>query len=203
MTTSAKILFYYSAFLALLLAVVSLLRTGGENQLFQLAFLPVALFFLYHLGKKLVSKNRSDTAVYPEITAKKTAFLLYLVMFFTLGGYGLGAALLSPGLVGPTTNLPDKVPGVNLEVALSPNKLTQKQVVQEDATKDTTIKITANFINVREKPDTNSQVVGTAAQDEVYRVLEADRADGWYKIELDNGKQGWVDYHYVEKVEND
>ena len=53
--------------------------------------------------------------------------------------------------------------------------------------------------NVRRNPGFDSRIIGHAAPGTVYEVLEVS-ANGWYKIQLGDGKTGWV-YNTVGTLE--
>lgn len=54
------------------------------------------------------------------------------------------------------------------------------------------VKITHNSsVNVRKQASSDSEKVGTAKSGGVYQHLDT-AANGWYKIRLENGKEGWV-----------
>ena len=58
-------------------------------------------------------------------------------------------------------------------------------------------------MNVRQTPSADSVVVGTANNGQTFILVDADRKEGWYKIKLDEDKEGWVDYRYIEKVQGE
>ncbi len=63
------------------------------------------------------------------------------------------------------------------------------------------IKITANGTsNVREKPDPKSTRVGHVKKDEVYELIKT-ASNGWFKIRLKDGKQGYVSGNMAEKID--
>lgn len=56
------------------------------------------------------------------------------------------------------------------------------------------------WLRVREEPSTGSSEVAKIAPDEMYPYSEEEK-NGWYKIEYEDGKEGWVSGVYVELVE--
>ncbi len=55
-------------------------------------------------------------------------------------------------------------------------------------------KVTANGVNIRAKASTNSSVIGTANQGDVFKTVG--RNDGWYQIEY-NGKEAYIGKDYL------
>jgi hypothetical protein len=56
----------------------------------------------------------------------------------------------------------------------------------------------AGFLNVRDCASTGCNKVGTVEHDSIYVVVEKDSA--WYKVEFEEGKQGWIYGKYVEQL---
>ncbi len=51
------------------------------------------------------------------------------------------------------------------------------------------------YLNVRKNPSVDSTQIDTVYKNEKYRAVEVNTEDDkyyWYKIELDNGKVGWI-----------
>lgn len=65
---------------------------------------------------------------------------------------------------------------------------------QQSATTKGTV--TASKLNVRSGPGTNYDSIHTLWQGNVVTVLE--QSNGWYKIQLSNGKTGWVSGTYLQ-----
>src|SRR5699024_3277778 len=59
------------------------------------------------------------------------------------------------------------------------------------------IEVTANELNVREKPTRNSNKVTKIKKGSRYTVLA--ESNGWYKINV-NGKIGWINGEYVKEI---
>lgn len=57
--------------------------------------------------------------------------------------------------------------------------------------------IIVSHLNVREDPQSNSQVVDLAALNDLVRVLDLSN-ENWVKIETDEGIQGWVHRSYIQ-----
>lgn len=71
--------------------------------------------------------------------------------------------------------------------------LTSNSVQQTASTKGT---VTASKLNVRSGPGTNYDSIHTLWQGNVVTVIEG--SNGWYKIQLSNGKTGWVSGSYLQ-----
>lgn len=59
-----------------------------------------------------------------------------------------------------------------------------------------------NFLNVRAKP-VDGAILTKVRDGEKYDLLDTDKATGWYKIEYEEEKEGWVSDDYAEVVEDD
>ena len=59
-----------------------------------------------------------------------------------------------------------------------------------------TAKVTTQTLNVREEPTTESTIIGLAAGDDYYPVLE--EKDGWAKIQLASDTSGYVSTDYTK-----
>ena len=73
----------------------------------------------------------------------------------------------------------------------------------EIASKDSQKKIRINNnsdANVREKPTQDSSKVGRAYANEIYILLESS-SNGWYKIRLSDGKEGWISGKLAEIIQ--
>lgn len=57
------------------------------------------------------------------------------------------------------------------------------------------------FLRVRATPSIVGIEVGQVKPGEKYPFLEEDEKTGWFKIEYDSGKQGWVSNQYSKKIE--
>ena len=55
-------------------------------------------------------------------------------------------------------------------------------------------------INVRMKPDAKSSRVGHVKNGETYELLET-ASNGWFKIRLKDGKEGYVSGNMAEKTD--
>src|SRR5699024_4406556 len=60
------------------------------------------------------------------------------------------------------------------------------------------VEVTANELNVREKPTRNSNKVTKIKKGSRYTVLA--ESNGWYKINV-NGKISWINGEYVKEIE--
>ncbi len=56
--------------------------------------------------------------------------------------------------------------------------------------------VTATSLNVRSENNTSSTVVSKISSGQEVSVV--DTKDGWYKIKLDNGKEGWISGEYAK-----
>jgi len=57
------------------------------------------------------------------------------------------------------------------------------------------------FLRVRSEPSTAGEEVGQVEPGERYPYLDKDEDTGWFKIEYEDGEEGWVSNQYAKKVE--
>jgi hypothetical protein len=72
--------------------------------------------------------------------------------------------------------------------------------VTESSSSGTKIRIKdtpTGFLRVRQEPGTNGAEIAKVNPDESYPMVE--ETDGWFKIKLADGKEGWVSADYSEK----
>lgn len=62
------------------------------------------------------------------------------------------------------------------------------------------VQITADSLNVRLENSTNSDVISKLSSGQEVAVV--DTKDGWYKIKLSNGKEGWISSSYASLKSN-
>ncbi|OGC49616.1 hypothetical protein A2691_02350 [Candidatus Woesebacteria bacterium RIFCSPHIGHO2_01_FULL_39_23] len=89
---------------------------------------------------------------------------------------------------------PGKVEGVVIEEV-------PEEMKEEVVDKVKILSTPTGFLRVREKPSTQSAEVGRVAPGREYILLETDEKSGWFKIEYEAGKEGWVTNQYAKKVE--
>lgn len=80
------------------------------------------------------------------------------------------------------------------------NIVTSTEVVQS---KPMALRILQNdlgYLNVRSSSDPDSKKIGKVLSDEVYEYTKED--NGWYQIQLADGKIGWVLGTYIEVINN-
>jgi len=59
------------------------------------------------------------------------------------------------------------------------------------------------FLRVREEPSTSAEEIGRVEPGERYPYLDEDEDTGWFKIEYEEDKEGWVSGQYVKRIEGD
>ena len=57
------------------------------------------------------------------------------------------------------------------------------------------------FLRVRNQPSSVADEVGRIQPGERYVLLSEDEKTGWYKIEYEEGKEGWISNQYAKKIE--
>jgi len=116
-----------------------------------------------------------------EISVAAPSFLERSVKVRTIKGYKLTVVVkLAPtGQTAEPTPTPSEVQVSMVEILATPT----------------------GFLRVRATPATAGVVVAEVKPGEKYRYLETDEATGWFKIEYEKGKEGWVSNQYAKKVE--
>jgi len=59
--------------------------------------------------------------------------------------------------------------------------------------------ISSGYLNVRSQPGTDNEKIGQVSSGQKFQVLA--EVNGWYKIEYDQGNQGWIFSEYASPVE--
>ncbi|OGM16807.1 hypothetical protein A2V61_03870 [Candidatus Woesebacteria bacterium RBG_19FT_COMBO_47_8] len=126
-------------------------------------------------------KTTSFPAGDHEITVAAPAFLERSVKVRTIKGYKLTLVVK----LAPSGQAPEPTPTFE-EVQVS--------MVEILATP-------TGFLRVRATPATGGEVVAEVKPGEKFRYLETDEATGWFKIEYQKGKEGWVSNQYAKKIE--
>jgi len=89
-------------------------------------------------------------------------------------------------------------------VKLAPSGETPKEEETPPQQQETLVEILSTptgTLRVRDKPGLGGAEIGQVKPGERYRFLEEDEATGWFKIEYQKGKEGWVSNQYAKKVE--
>lgn len=58
------------------------------------------------------------------------------------------------------------------------------------------------FLRVRSEPSTSGAELGQVEPGKTYKYVDTDTATGWFKIEYEDGKEGWISNDYAKIVEN-
>lgn len=88
---------------------------------------------------------------------------------------------------------------VDEEVSQTPEDLEEKE---EKTIKEVEILTTAvGFLRVRDKPSTLGKEVGRVDPGRRYPIVEIDEKTGWYKIEYEEGRFGWISNQYAREVD--
>ncbi len=92
---------------------------------------------------------------------------------------------------------------VTAVVKLSPAvKETEKiPLIQEEQTLVEILSTPTGFLRVRDKPGLAGVEIAQVGPGEKYLFLGEDELTGWYKIEIDKDREGWVSSQYAKKVQ--
>jgi hypothetical protein len=144
-----------------------------------------------------------------SLTLTSPGFLTRTLKIKTNAGYRVIAMVklaLSPGgtqpEASPTAALVESeeepTPGTTKQP--TPTKSTPQPTVPDPPKPFIIIEDTpTGFLRVRMEPSTTATEAGRVNPGEKYTILEED--NGWYEIEYDEEKTGWVSGQYAEKVE--
>lgn len=77
----------------------------------------------------------------------------------------------------------------------------EEEVVEEKIIEVEILSTPTGFLRVREEPTTQSEEVGRVEPGEKYVFIEEDEESGWFKIEYEEGEEGWVSNTYSKKLE--
>ena len=86
------------------------------------------------------------------------------------------------------------------ESSLSATPKVEEKKTEQDK-KETTLKIKetpTGFLNVRSEASVNGEIVDKVDPGETFNYTA--EQDGWYKITLSSGEEGWVSGEYIEKL---
>lgn len=90
------------------------------------------------------------------------------------------------------------------EVVLElPDEAIEEEEGEEESEIVKILSTTVGFLRVRNEPSTLGEEIGRVEPGDTYNILETDERTGWYKIEYEKGKEGWISNQYAEKLEND
>ncbi|MFH0891873.1 MAG: pilus assembly protein PilM [Candidatus Falkowbacteria bacterium] len=119
------------------------------------------------------------------------SLLSVLAGFYVFFDYFLGSVNRAAAPLPPASEL-------RIETAITPAPATEIAATSSREIK-IIIKNISSPLNVRQGPGTSFKVVGKAGAGETYAQLE--EAEGWIKISLPGGGEGWVFGEYADKVE--
>lgn len=92
-------------------------------------------------------------------------------------------------------------------VKLKPNGeevLADDDVLEEPKQEEVEILSTpTGFLRVRSEPSTAGEEVAQVEPGDLYPYLDTDEDTGWFKIEYEDGEEGWVSNQYAKKVDPD
>jgi len=116
-----------------------------------------------------------------EIVISKEGYTQKTFSAKTVSGYRLVANVQLAKIASPSAITPTPVPSTSGQV-------TKKVVIKETPT---------GWLRVRETPSTSAKELAKVNPKEEYPLLE--EKAGWYKIEYEAGKEGWISATYAEK----
>jgi len=138
-----------------------------------------------------------------SIDGTPRAFAPYKTSLFAPGKHDIGVS--APNYLERTFEI-RTLAGYKLTVVvkLAPSGETSPEAPKEEEIKLTMVEILTTptgFLRVRGAPTPSGEVLSEVEPGEKYRYLETDAATGWFKIEYEKGKEGWVSNQYSKIVE--
>jgi len=140
-----------------------------------------------------------------SIDGTPRAFAPYKTLLFAPGKHELGIA--APNYLERSFDVRTQA-GYKLTavVKLAPSGETPEVPPKEEEIKVTMVEILTTptgFLRVRATPSAGGEVLAEVEPGEKYRYLETDNATGWFKIEYEKAKEGWVSNQYSKIVEEE
>lgn len=140
------------------------------------------------------------------IDGSARAFAPYKTSSLVAGEHQL--VVSAPGYLEKTFSV-RTMPGYNLTavVKLAPTgeAVTPTPTPTPEAVKATVVEILSTptgYLNVRATPSATGEFLFKAKPGEKYRYLDTDPVTGWFKIEYEEGKGGWISNKYGQKIED-
>jgi hypothetical protein len=133
-----------------------------------------------------------------SIDGTPRAFAPYKTTLFAAGKHDLGIS--APGYFERTLEV-RTLAGYKLTavVKLAPSGEAPPETPNQEPIKVTMVEILTTptgFLRVRATPSASAAVLAELKPGEKYRYLETDTPTGWFKIEYEKGKEGWVSNQY-------
>jgi Bacterial SH3 domain len=195
----SKVFLLYSAVLAVFITVSGILTLKDINSaLFQLAFAPVTLYFLWAVVKEIINLFKKDkkksTDYSVSVTGKKTEVILGILAFALLLGLGIKNIFFNTNTVSEQ-NKPANVGSSPEGTAKSDGLVFDKNATSSAQKIVINISDGSSFVNLREEPTTTSKVVSTAKNGDKFDYLET--VNGWYKIKLADSSIAYITINYA------
>ena len=138
-----------------------------------------------------------------SIDGTQRAFAPYKTSLFASGKHEIG--IVAPNYLERAFEV-RTLAGYKLTVVvkLAPTGETPQETPKEEEIKVTMVEILTTptgFLRVRATPSASAEVLAELKPGEKYRYLETDSATGWFKIEYEKGKEGWVSNQYSKIIE--
>lgn len=84
---------------------------------------------------------------------------------------------------------------------IQPEQEEEEELIQE--TKIEILETPVGFLRVRSEPSTLGREVSRVEPEQVFLLLEEDGKTGWYKIEYEEGEEGWISSKYARLLSED
>lgn len=104
----------------------------------------------------------------------------------------------TPVLKGDTTMVPVRFVSQAFGGRVEWEEATQSVKITLGGSAGSQVRLTGSYVNIRSGPGLNYSIITTLPRDTVLSFLG--EASGWYKVQLKDGRQGWVSASYAQLV---
>ncbi len=195
MKISQKIFFVYCAVLALFISISGILNIKNiETALFQLAFLPVPIYFLVSTIRYLIQRKKHKKKKGKKNLPLGSGFSLgsgrttFVIIIFLLLLATSIRRILTIKNNSPDTEIQKEGVNINEFIVEKPKKYVL--IKSDDASTE---------VNVRNSASTASKILGKVSVDEKYEFVSEDGT--WFEIVFDEELTGWVHKNYAIMAE--
>lgn len=192
MRFAKQILFFYCFAAALFITASGIATSKSLQQLsLQLIFLPVTIYFIVTLIKKLLHKNHTQEP--PKAGFRIKTALLIICVFLVLLLISVMQVASHPTPIGQKVGIKKPTAPTRPTSFLSPSPQEKKQEyilikTDEDNTK----------VNIREEATVSAKILEKTTQNQKYPLINIEGK--WYKILLNNGKEGYINSEFATTV---
>lgn len=192
MSKVSNIFLYYCAAVAVFITVSGFIASKTvEGYAFQLIFLPITLYFIFAVLRNLaawVKKAETGPTLDVTLSGKRTTLIAFFLIFLALLALGVSNIFFRDG-----KQIEQNVPSTAIQNADNSDKANSSQTLTVIAESPSAL------VNIRQKPDTSSPIVGRATVGQEFSFTQL--SGEWYEIVLENGQKGYIHKDFAETGE--